>query len=428
MPSGQQYATNVPQTTLTSGITSTATAITVISSANWPNTPFTAAIDLGQSNQEPIDVTVVSGVNWTVTRAIDGTTGFSHAANASVTHVNIGRDNREARAHIDANGGSDSTGKSVHGLTGNVVGTTDTQTLTNKTLTTPTISSILNSGTVTLPTGSDTLVGRATTDTLTNKTISAGNFSGNQTMGSGNWTGTGNFSESTLQFTGITGAASSGRYVGMTTLGPPTTGTFVTGDIVTDRTYGARYICTASGSPGTWIPVDGRLLIGTTTPSGASSTTFTLGSSVPAGYNHLRVEYVAKTTGAVGVYEFFSAQINGVSTTTYDWNVYGRKQVNSDAGATAISQTSDLCGYLWTTKQGTNGSGRGYVDVPFAFETTFPKGINWQCTATDSSTSSISAAGGGGTSAVTGAVTSLTFTTGSGNFTAGSTFRLYALV
>ena len=43
---------------------------------------------------------------------------------------------------------------------------TGTQTLTNKTLTTPVISSISNTGTVTLPTASDTLVGRATTDTL----------------------------------------------------------------------------------------------------------------------------------------------------------------------------------------------------------------------------------------------------------------------
>jgi hypothetical protein len=45
------------------------------------------------------------------------------------------------------------------------------QTLTNKTLTTPVISSISNTGTVTLPTSTDTLVGKATTDTLTNKTV-----------------------------------------------------------------------------------------------------------------------------------------------------------------------------------------------------------------------------------------------------------------
>ena len=55
---------------------------------------------------------------------------------------------------------------------------TDTQTLENKTLTTPVISSISNTGTITLPTSTDTLVGRATTDTLTNKTIDA-NGTGN---------------------------------------------------------------------------------------------------------------------------------------------------------------------------------------------------------------------------------------------------------
>lgn len=43
------------------------------------------------------------------------------------------------------------------------------QTLTNKTLTTPVISSISNTGTITLPTATTTLVGRDTTDTLTNK-------------------------------------------------------------------------------------------------------------------------------------------------------------------------------------------------------------------------------------------------------------------
>ena len=52
---------------------------------------------------------------------------------------------------------------------------TGTQTLTNKTLTAPVISTISNSGTLTLPTSTDTLVGRATSDTLTNKTINASN-------------------------------------------------------------------------------------------------------------------------------------------------------------------------------------------------------------------------------------------------------------
>lgn len=69
----------------------------------------------------------------------------------------------------DASGVATSATKAVP--TGIVVGTTDSQTLTNKTLTTPIISSISNTGTLTLPTSTDTLVGRATTDTLTNKTL-----------------------------------------------------------------------------------------------------------------------------------------------------------------------------------------------------------------------------------------------------------------
>lgn len=55
--------------------------------------------------------------------------------------------------------------------TGTLATRTGTETLTNKTLTTPVISTISNSGTVTLPTGTVTLVARTTTDTLTNKRI-----------------------------------------------------------------------------------------------------------------------------------------------------------------------------------------------------------------------------------------------------------------
>ena len=80
--------------------------------------------------------------------------------------------------------------------TGDIVGTTDTQTLTNKTLTSPTINTAIigsagitfngtsgtttlqasatASGTLTLPAATDTLVGKDTSDTLTNKSIAAG--------------------------------------------------------------------------------------------------------------------------------------------------------------------------------------------------------------------------------------------------------------
>ncbi len=64
-----------------------------------------------------------------------------------------------------------STAKTVS-IDSTVVTLNGTQTLTNKTLTTPVIAQIVNTGTVSLPTSTDTLVGRATTDTLTNKSIS----------------------------------------------------------------------------------------------------------------------------------------------------------------------------------------------------------------------------------------------------------------
>lgn len=70
-------------------------------------------------------------------------------------------------------GGSyDASAPVTIGIDTSVVTLSGTQTLTNKTLTAPVISSIVNSGTLTLPSTTDTLVGRATSDTLTNKTIS----------------------------------------------------------------------------------------------------------------------------------------------------------------------------------------------------------------------------------------------------------------
>jgi len=57
--------------------------------------------------------------------------------------------------------------------TDTIVGRATSDTLTNKTLTSPIISTISNTGTLTLPTSTDTLVGLATTDTLTNKTLTA---------------------------------------------------------------------------------------------------------------------------------------------------------------------------------------------------------------------------------------------------------------
>lgn len=85
-----------------------------------------------------------------------------------------------------------------------VVTLTGSQTLSNKTLTAPVIATIVNSGTLTLPTSTDTLVGRNTSDTLTNKSISGAT---NTLSNIGN----GSLTNSTISFTysgGISGSAS----------------------------------------------------------------------------------------------------------------------------------------------------------------------------------------------------------------------------
>lgn len=54
----------------------------------------------------------------------------------------------------------------------------------------------------------------------------------------------------------LTGATAATRYVGGTTSGAPTTGTFAIGDFVIDQT-GKVWICTTAGTPGTWTQAGG---------------------------------------------------------------------------------------------------------------------------------------------------------------------------
>jgi hypothetical protein len=77
--------------------------------------------------------------------------------------------------------------------------------------------------------------------------LSGGTMTGNIVMSSHAITSLGN-----LAVSGSTGATTSTRYVGGTTSGAPTSGTFSTGDYVV-TTIGNIYICTSGGTPGTWV-------------------------------------------------------------------------------------------------------------------------------------------------------------------------------
>lgn len=74
---------------------------------------------------------------------------------------------------------------------------------------------------------------------------------------------------------GLPGAPAATRYVGGTTAGAPSSGTFAAGDFVVDQT-GVIWICTTGGTPGTWVQAGGPNLIGVV---GGNATALQLGTS-----------------------------------------------------------------------------------------------------------------------------------------------------
>ena len=150
----QRFYANAPATALTNSCSSSATLIEVGSTAGLPiQYPFTLIIDRGTSTEEAVSVTNASGTTLTVTRAIDGTTAFAHSLGATVEHGITAQDVREPNTHINSN-------SNVHGVTGDVVGTTDAQILTNKDL-----SGAGNTFPATLATDSDVAAVQSDIDT-----------------------------------------------------------------------------------------------------------------------------------------------------------------------------------------------------------------------------------------------------------------------
>jgi hypothetical protein len=166
---------------------------------------YTVVIDPDTALEEIVDVSDYSGSGNTlnITRSIDTVSGAqAHSAGAVVRHMVIGRDLQEANDHIEATTGHGATG-AVVGTTNTQ--TLTNKTLTSPTITSPTITagagaeftSIIFEGAtadayettltvidptadrqIDLPNASGRVVLVDTTDTLTNKTLTSPTISG----------------------------------------------------------------------------------------------------------------------------------------------------------------------------------------------------------------------------------------------------------
>ena len=220
-------------------------------------------------------------------------------------------------------------------------------TVAGLTLTTPTIAQILNSGTLTLPTITDTLVARTTTDTLTNKSISG---TGNTLTNIGN---------ASLTNSTISGVALGSNLFSLT-IGTGLTGTSYNGSaavtVAIDSTVvtldGAQTLTnkSISGSTNTLSNIGNSSLtnsavtVGTTAISlGSSSLTLGGLTSVavtqdPTTALQLATKQYVDTTAAVGL--TFHQPVQAATTTTLAATTGGTVTYNN--GAAGVGATITL--------------------------------------------------------------------------------------
>lgn len=116
-------------------------------------------------------------------------------------------------------------------------------------------------------TGNVTVTNNGVTSAVAGTNVTVSGATGSVTFGLANApTFSGIVTGQAVSVTGLTGAVAASRYVGATASGAPASGTFATGDYVIDQT-GNIFICTAAGTPGTWLAI---LRFGTTSTTAAA--------------------------------------------------------------------------------------------------------------------------------------------------------------
>ena len=340
----RKYSSRSQQTTLTAALTSSGTSATVVSGSGLlggitvsAGELFTVVIDPDTALEEIVDVSAVSTNTLTIVRAIDGSTGQAHSAGAVVRHMAIGRDYREANTHIEA-----STG---HGATGAVVGTTNTQTLTNKDLSSAT--NTLSTSVVTL-TGTQTLTNKSlTSPTITGTGAIAGTFTGNVTGNvTGNLTGnvTGNVTGSV---SGNAGTVTNGIYTtdtGTVTSTMIANGTIVNADInasaAIDKTKisGTAVTTADTGTVTSAMIVDDTIVDADINSAAAISKTKISGTAITA------ADTGTVTSTMIADSTIVNADINSSAQIAYSKLNLTNSIVNADVNASAAIDKTKISG------------------------------------------------------------------------------------
>ena len=95
-----------------------------------PSAPFVLVLNPDTSNEEVVLVTSqISGPTYAITRNIEGNGVKSHTVGQIVKHMIVGSDLQIVHDHFS---NTSTTAGTAHGATGGVVGRTNSQTLTNK--------------------------------------------------------------------------------------------------------------------------------------------------------------------------------------------------------------------------------------------------------------------------------------------------------